>query len=261
MDLDRLHPGDVSGHKTIRADLGAFGRELVVISGIACPDWGIDDDHVHREKCVLHLRERVDNVEHAAVHVGLASIANGESEFIFGTDATQLDVDAAGELVLTTDLALMGESSALSRFGYQIVLTTRKVTTEISGTISWATRWFRPTSSDPAGVSGVFKILANQRQVTQTQGGPGEFGQSLESLTPVTPGEITAVTVDEDMSRAHYRIVEPPKGVELKVTVDQTGMGTGVGFYAPNGDLVTVTVADPLITGIDFTGVFRPGLR
>ncbi|TXI56445.1 hypothetical protein [Mycolicibacterium mageritense] len=261
MELDRFHDGDVSGHHTIRADLGAFGRQMVVISGIACPDWGINDDHVHREKCVLRLRERVDNIEQAAVHVGLASIANGESGFIFATDATQLDVDAAGELILTTDLALMGEWSALSRFGYQIVLTTRKVVAEISGTISWATRWFRPSSPDPAGVSGVFRILANERHVTQTQGGPGDFGQSLETLTTVTPGEVVSVTVDDDMSRVHYRIVEPPKGVELRVTVEQTGMGSNVGFWAPNGDLVGVSATEPILTGIDFTGLFRSRVR
>ncbi|MCA2272545.1 hypothetical protein JF780_07095 [Mycobacterium intracellulare] len=262
MDLDRLRDGDVTSHRRIDADLGVLGRHLVVISGIACPNWKINDDNRHADKCVLHLRERVDDIEGTpAVFVGLASVANGESEYTFATDAATVDVDDAGELVLHTDLVLIGEWSALSRFSYQIVLTTRKVVAEISGTISWPTQWFRPPTPDPAGVSGIFTVVANRREITEKNSGPGQFGEFTEVLTPITPGEIVSVSIDEETTRAVYRIVEPPKGLELKVTVAQDGsLGDGVLFDAPHGDLVTLTVAQPTRSDIDFTASLKKKL-
>lgn len=262
MDLDRLRKGDVTSHRRIDADLGVLGRQLVVISGIACPNWKINDDHRHEDKCVLHLRERVDNIESSpAVFVGLASVANGGSEYCFAADAASVDVDDAGDLVLHTDLVLIGEWSALSRFSYQIVLTTRKVIAEISGTISWPTQWFRPPTPDPAGVSGIFTIVANRREITEKDGGLGQFGEFTETLTPITPGEIISVIIDGEITRAVYRIVEPPKGIELKITVAQNGsLGDGVLFDAPHGDIVTLTVAEPTRSDIDFNAAAKKKL-
>lgn len=255
MDLDVLHqPEQVVGHAVLRADLGVGGRHLVVISGIARPEWVIDDDSAHRETCRLKLREPAGALEQSTVHVGLASVGNDDTSWAFATDQAALEVDDAGELVLVTNLALMGEPSGLHRFSYQVVLTTRVVVTEITGTISWPTPWYRPTSPSPAGVSGVFTVMANDRTVTQLTGG---LGGTVEHLTPVTPGEIVSVVIAEDTCRATYRIVEPPKGRELKVTVAQSGLrGPGeisVGpVVRPDGDLVTLSVAQPSQSGVDF---------
>ncbi|GAA3049825.1 hypothetical protein GCM10010464_12580 [Pseudonocardia yunnanensis] len=252
MDLDVSQPAHVVGHSVLRADLGVGGRHIVVLSGIARPEWKIDDDSAHREVCRLRLREPAGTVEQSTVHVGLASIGNDDTEFVFATDQASVEVDEAGELVLITHLALMGEPSTLNRFSYQVVLTTRVVASEITGTISWPTAWFRPPLPGPAGVSGIFSILANERTVTP--GGP-PFGGEVEHLRPVTPGEIVSVTVAEDTCRATYRIAEPPKGRQLRVTVEQSGLrGPGnvsVGTVSPAADILTLSVAQPSAV-IDF---------
>ncbi|WP_327108315.1 hypothetical protein [Nonomuraea glycinis] len=252
-NLDALDPSHVAGHTVLKADLGVGGRHLLVISGFALPAWKIDDDSTHREVCRVRLRVPAGTVEQSTVHVGLASIANDDTEYVFATDEARLDVDDAGELVLVTHLALMGEPSILNRFSYQVVLTTRVVVTEITGTISWPTAWFRPTSAGPAGVSGVFGVMANER--TTTQAGP-PLGGEIEHLRPVTPGEIVSVTIAEDTCRATYRISEPPKGMQLKVTVKQNGLnGPGeisIAPVVPDGDRMTLSVAQPSRTGVDF---------
>lgn len=221
MELDR-HRGQLVSHEVIRADLGVLGRELVVISGIARLDWWVDDsDSKHDELCTVRLRERVDNIENATVHVGLASIANDDTQFIFAVDSATVRVDEAGELVLDAQLALLGDWSVLARFGYQVVAVTRRVDAQITGTITWNIDRFAPATLDPAGISGVFTIVANRREVQQIKGKPGEFDRTVETLTPVTPGEIVSVASDGRTVHASYRIVEPPKGTPLKVTVQQ----------------------------------------
>jgi hypothetical protein len=46
-----------------RADLGD-GRSLVVISGIALPEFSVnDDEHTNRQLCHLNLREPAERVE------------------------------------------------------------------------------------------------------------------------------------------------------------------------------------------------------
>ncbi|WP_405766605.1 hypothetical protein OHU34_14005 [Streptomyces sp. NBC_00080] len=253
MELDVLQPAHVAGHAVLQADLGVGGRHLVVISGIARPEWGLKDDNTHREVCRLQLREPAEAMEQSTVHVGLASIGNDDTAWAFATDQAHLEVNETGQLVLVTNLALMGEPSTLNRFAYQVVLTTRVVVTEITGTISWPTSMFRPASASPAGVSGVFSVLANERTITPV---PGGFGGEIEHLTPVTPGEVLSVIIAEDFCQVHYRIAEPPKGRQLKVTVAQSGLqgpDISVGPTTPNGDLVTLTVAQPTRTGVDFT--------
>ena len=54
-NLDARAPNDVSSHSVLRADLGA-GRTLLVISGIARPEWGLDTDKTQRPECLLRLR-------------------------------------------------------------------------------------------------------------------------------------------------------------------------------------------------------------
>ncbi len=267
MDLYRNNPNHVAGHKVIRADLGVLGRAMVIISGIARPEWRINDDHIHHTPCVLHLQERVDDLEQWTVSVGLASIGNDDTAYAFATDEATLSVDDSGELVLTTQLALMGEPSALSRFGYQIVCTSRHVTSGITGSISWPTYLFRPTSTSPGAVSGVFTILANEHHVEVKHQQPPLFDQIVETLIPVTPGEIVAVRIAEDQCAADYRIVEPPKGVELKVTVRQQQMtapppnSVEVRPVTPNGDMVTLTPLEPTRSGVDFAVTVIKGVK
>ncbi|MFM9707849.1 hypothetical protein [Streptomyces galilaeus] len=252
MELDTRNGQHVVGHSVLKADLGVGGRSLIVISGIALPEWRIDSDETHRLDCRLMLREPAGMIEQSAVHVGLASIGNGDSEWVFATDQARLAVEAE-ELVLIINLAVMGEPSSLNRFSYQIVLTHRMVVSEITGTISWPTAWLRPTAPTPAGVSGVFSLRANELTTTPAS---GPLGGTVEHLLPLTPGEIVSVVIGEETCLATYRIAEPPLGRNLKVTVaarKPNGAGeTMLDPVAANGDLMTLSVAQPTRTNVDF---------
>ncbi|GAA3625638.1 hypothetical protein GCM10022223_48510 [Kineosporia mesophila] len=254
MDLDVLDSGQVTGHMVLRADLGVLGRQLVVLSGIANPGWEVDGDEVQRDVCRVLLRETAEQLEQATVHVGLSSVANEDTSFVFATDQATLETGPDGLLVLVTNLAVQGEPSTLQGFSYQVVLTKRVVTTEISGTISWPTAWLRPPSPTPAGISGVFTILANLRTTTT---GPGPFGGEIEHLVPVTPGEILSVTIAGDTCHAIYRITEPPKNAELRVMVTQNGLpGTVLMASTVAGsDIFTLTPVFPTRTGVDFHAI------
>lgn len=266
LNLDARKVGqDVSCHSVVRADLGE-GRSLVVISGIAVPAFTVnDDEHTNRQTCRLNLRERAELVEHSTVSTGLASISNGETAYVFATDHATLTRNSDGELVLEVALAAAGEDSGLHRFSYQVVVTNRVVAAEITGTISWPTAWFRPAGSDPGPIGAIFHVVANEQTFTSggTAGpagpGSGPFGPvSVEHLRPVRDGQVTSVSIADDVCRATYRIADPPKDVQLRVTVAQTGLQPTGGGTAelvptpPNVDLLRLTVAAPTRAGVDF---------
>jgi hypothetical protein len=100
-DLHVGNAAEVAGHSVLRADLGADGRRMVVMSGIAVPEFEINDDQVHREACRVHLAEPGEDVESATIHVGLASISNDDTEFVFAVDSATLEREpATDQLVL-----------------------------------------------------------------------------------------------------------------------------------------------------------------
>jgi hypothetical protein len=255
-NLDANAANDVAGHSVLRADLGA-GRTLLVISGVARPEWGLDTDETQRPECLLRLRVPATRLEQSTVHVGLASISNGESEYAFATDSTSLSIDENGELVLHTFLALAGEPSTLNRFGYQVVAIDHALATEITGTLSWPTAWFRPASTDPATLAGAFTIEVKER--TFTPGPPG-LGD-IEQLTFFSFGTITSVTIGDDKTSATYRAAGVPVDRSLQVVVSQSALlppgdaGARMAPAAPGIDLVQLSAAQPTKSGVDFAGV------
>ena len=154
-------PG-VASHQVLRADLGANGRTLVVLSGIACPEFNGDGDVARKATCRVLLHEPAESIEQSTVYVGLASISNNDTAWVFATDAATVETDpATQELVLVVPLAVAVDGSFFHRFGYQVVLTERMVATAISGTLTWATSMLRPATPDPSALVGVFDITAN----------------------------------------------------------------------------------------------------
>jgi hypothetical protein len=108
------------------ADLGVGNRQLIVLPGIVVLNWRYNSDVIWRgeERVLLGVNAR--NIEQWSAYVGLASIANNDSEFGFSTDNARVELDSAtGELILVVITALMGEWSALNRFSYQVVVTSR----------------------------------------------------------------------------------------------------------------------------------------
>jgi len=267
--LDARNVGrDVATHSVVRAELGE-GLSIVVISGIALPDFSVnDDEHTNQQLCHLNLREPAELVEQSTVTVGLASISNDETAYVFATDEARLSRNDAGELVLDTHIAAAGENTNLHRFSYQVVVIQRFVPSEITGTLSWPTAWFRPMSTDPGALAGVFTVVANEQTFTTTTP-PGSLdsgpfgGPTVEHLTPVGTGQILGVAVDETTSHASYRIADPPKDRQLRVTVSQQGLhptGGGLADMVPTvggANLFRLTVTQPGRSGVDFAAQRR----
>jgi len=70
-------PAGVTSTSVISADLGA--NQLLVISGIAIPDWNINDNNLHRDTVQVQLGVYALTIEVATVDVALCSIANDNS--------------------------------------------------------------------------------------------------------------------------------------------------------------------------------------
>lgn len=216
----------VGSRSDIDVDLGVGGRRLIVTSGIVLLGWQYDSDETWRGHETVWLDVFAHDLEQWSAFVGLASIANDESGFVFAVDSATVRMDAAsGELILEINDALMGESSSLNRISYQVVATVVRTTTGISGKISWPTALWKPGSSDPGEAQQQLTVVANRYEVVKP---PGGFAYT--KLTPIAPGLIESLQVTETQCVATYRIPNPPMGVDLQVTVT-----AGADFHAPAG--------------------------
>ena len=187
-------------------------------------------------------------LEQASPFVGLATIGNGESEFVIGIFRARVDLDPdTGELSLYARTVLRGEWSEIYRFSYQVVATVVHVGTFIEGTITWPTSLRKPVSEDPSTIAPHVSVLANHRSMKQ---GEGPWAAS-EELTPVTPGVIDSLRIHEDHCEAHYRIDNPPIAMPLKVTVTPSAdfpddpRGTLNAGRTHGPDVFTLSLAEP----------------
>lgn len=113
--------------------LGDTRTHLLIFTGIGIPNFG-SVDGPNRDTARVRLGRPViqlpGNGEWSAT-VGLASIGNTESDFIFATDKVGIDLDPDGILVLMCDLAVQGDKSGLNRFSYQLNVIVEVIETEL----------------------------------------------------------------------------------------------------------------------------------
>lgn len=242
----------VGSMRVIDADLGVGNRRLIVASGIVIMNFRYDSDATWRGQERVWLGIFARDLEQSSAFVGLAAIANDESGYVFATDSARVELDqSSGELSLVVDDAVMGESSSLYRFGYQVVVTVVRVPAVITGTIRWPTTLFRPASDDPAIVRPMLGITANH---DETVSFPDSF--AFERLTPVAPGYIETLRVEPEWCTCTYRIADPPMAMPLKVTLTLgEGFGTGgvplLGWQVSGPSIFTLTPMNPA-TVVDF---------
>jgi hypothetical protein len=222
MDLYVSDPNQVTSFSQIVADLGADNRQLMVLSGIARPEWHVNDDgHLAQNEFVVHQGVYAEDLDATNVNVmvGLCSIHNNDSAFVFAVDQAQVTFDATGEMILTVDAALLGNDTNLSRFSYQIVATLTPVHATISGVVSWPAEIWQPPDDSVAKVGAQVSIIANRVVPIE---GPGFGG---DQLTPVARGVISNVELrhlgrSTRFYAATYTIENAPLGQLLQVSVD-----------------------------------------
>jgi len=111
--LSSRNANEVSSFQHLQVDLIDPTRRLHIFSGIAIPTFEIDDnDNIHRIPVVVDLGMALPDLQQSTAQVGLASISNDESEFVFATDSARVEAGGTtGQLTLTVDIALMGDDS------------------------------------------------------------------------------------------------------------------------------------------------------
>ena len=253
IQLDSNIDGQVSGARVIEADLGQANRKMMIFSGIAIPQWEInDDDHTYHETATVNLRRTVLAVEQATISIGLASIGNDDTAFLFAADSAALDIDKnSQELLLNVNMALEGESTSLARFGYQVVTIVTTQTTGISGTIRWTSGVFDASNATPGQVAQMFQVTANhvERIIPPT-------GFAYDKYTPVAFGVTTGFSKDTDGFAVPYEIPGAPYNQSLVIVVNVGALFASAGppiagqIAGPNP--VVLTIAQPGVAGVDF---------
>jgi hypothetical protein len=123
MDLRFGNGNDVASPQMLEAFLDTAQRSLLIFTGIALPRWdsrGLLDLTQARVHLGRFVQRAPSDGEWSAV-VGLASIHNTDSDFTFGTDEVRLETEE-GELVLVVDVAVQGDVSVLTSFGFQLTV-------------------------------------------------------------------------------------------------------------------------------------------
>ena len=253
IELDSNINTQVDNPRVIEATLGQSDRKMMIFSGIALPEWSVnDDEHVYHEDVTVNLRRTVLAVEQATVTVGLASIGNDDTVFLIAADTARIDTDPQSqELLLKVALALQGEHTGLNRFGYQVVVVVTTQATGISGTIRWSRDVFDAANQTPGQIAQMFQITANRvERVTPPQ------GFAFDRYIPVAFGVTTGFSHDTDEFLVPYEIPSAPYNQPLVVRVE-----VGAGFRANGSSVagqvsgpnpVVLTVANPGITSVDF---------
>ena len=116
------NPDQVISADVLDILLGDPQSHLLIFGGIGLVNFG-SDNGPNRDTVRVRLGRTIAQLPadgQWSATVGLASIGNTESDFIFATDKVDIDLDPDGTLVLTSDLAVQGDESGLNRFSYQL---------------------------------------------------------------------------------------------------------------------------------------------
>lgn len=250
--LDVNNADQVANPMAIVVDLTEPNKQMVICSGIAIPEWSVHDDGtVYHESVTLNLRQTVVNIDQASVVVGLASIGNGKTNNLFSCDVASVSRDAtSGELILNVDLALMGDPSALNRFGYQVVATVTTQKTGISGTIYWSKDLMNPQTLSVGEIAQLFQVSAGE--MTIPPHGPTQlYSPVYNQLANGVTAALSSNTADYMLP---YQIPGAPYGVALVAHVQKgprVVAGTTLNQIAGPATF-TLTGDQPNISGIDF---------
>ena len=134
----RLKHSQIVSRNSMEVLLGAPRVRMMIFSGIAMPEFQ-SLGQLDGQEITIDLEYR-SNVERPAftATVGLASLYNSNSDFVFATDDVKVTTEPDLNLVLVCNIAALGDRSALNRFSYQAIVMMQADTGRIAGTIRWS---------------------------------------------------------------------------------------------------------------------------
>ena len=213
-NLNAGDPSQVASAKMLQAFIGTPPKRLLIFTGIAIPAWDSNSD-LDRETVIVDLnaKSNAPNPPFAAT-VGLASIANTDSDLIFATDQVTVFTDSGLNLFLACDIAVQGDRSVLNRFSYQATVFLDSDEAIIAGTIRWDPH---DMTHNAAMEQDLFQIQAFT--ITTSPGSPGGFGTTTTTIEKVGK-TIGRPDWQGNLLAIAYEIREPPLGKGLWVSVD-----------------------------------------
>lgn len=258
--LSALDPKQVASATSFEVLLGEPAVRLLILSGIAVPEfWTNHDEETNQQEILVRLGVHVAQLDNAVTNLGLASIENDETNFLFAVDSGVLELEQpSGELVLRVQAAILGEETYLHRFSYQIVAHVRRARAQISGVIGVPADIRDVQGLSPADLNAAFEITANRVERVSP---PGGF--AFDKLIPMQVGQAHRVRRGTNgMQFVEYSIDNCPFATPLVVEVKTTGPNwpgsIGVGQVAGPRP-VTLTGLAPDASGVDFSvGRFAP---
>jgi hypothetical protein len=252
INLDSNDPQQVVSKTELEIDL-AQNEKMYVLSGIALPEWVLtDDDHDYTQDVYVNLRKSVKDVEQSTVTVGLSSIENSHSSYLFAADEADIQQDPVSqELILHVKCAGRGDVTKFHRFSYQAVVRVTTQVTGISGRITWPTNLFDGSGFTDVEAAQSFHISANV--ITYVPPVNGGFGQTITKQ--VATGSTGAVRVMPEIVEVPYQIVGAPYGQPLTVLINVTApfpvqLAATVQIDGPSP--ITITPVMPGVGPVDF---------
>jgi hypothetical protein len=240
-------PAHVSSPSSFEVEIGDPARQLVIFSGIAMPGFRVNhDEEPSGTEVLVKLGMVVAGVDRATAHVGLASIQNDETAFLFAADAVSVHAEeGTGELTLRVAVAAMGEHTYLHRFGYQVVAHVRRVIARISGTIRVPRDILDIEDWSREDLAALFAITANR---VERAAPSGDMQFANDRLIPVAFGHVDSVRGANRDNFVEYHIDGCPFTLPLIVDVKLRGPLDRVGVTAGQASgprPVVLTNAEP----------------
>ncbi len=259
---DKDHPQDVSSPKMLDIFLGTPVHHLLIYTGIAIPEWD-SQSSADPEQVQVHLERpigsdgnpfNVTQLVHYTATVGLASIENKDSDFVFATEDVGVSLTAGGELVLVSNISVTGEPSWLHRFSYQVNAIIDVDEPLISGIIFWSATLASPTDENATATLNRTDDLFTVRAVVIPPAPDNPFGGGGPPQV-VAVGEVTGTLLEQPADfqerfpggfSVPYVIRNVPLDVPVHVQVEiQPGAFTP--HFSPTDlDLRQVSGPDPI---------------
>jgi len=259
LDAGSVPPKGVAPQPVLRILVGNPAREMLILSGIAFPDWSNDSGRLVHDELVIRLGVATTPRFEASATVALAAIYNTDSDFIFAADDASVVPDSDGQLELHVPLGLMGEKSVLLKLSYHVQVLSDPLESLVSGTIRWAEALGAPTLAAQAGAPALFRVAAglfvagpsggNSLGTTQWQERSATFSGPPKRVSGMwaAPYVIRGLALNERLQILPQYLggLVRPASNELSV-------------FSPNR-AVLLTPAVPALTGVDFELSFQPG--
>ena len=137
----------------------------------------------------------VTQLVHYTATVGLASIENGDSDFVFATEDVGVSLTPGGELVLVSNIAVKGEPSWLHRLSHQVNAIIDVDEPLISGIIFWPATVASPSGENAAATLNRTDDLFTIKAVVVPPDPDAAFSVGVAQVVAV--GEVTGTLLEQ----------------------------------------------------------------